>query len=38
MVDDEPNIIDGTVYLEREGYQVVSAANGNDKQVALREQ
>ncbi|MBA2940661.1 response regulator transcription factor [Paenibacillus sp. CGMCC 1.16610] len=31
VVDDEPNIIDVcTVYLEREGYQVISAMNGEE--------
>ena len=31
VVDDETNIIDVcTVYLEREGYQVISAANGEE--------
>lgn len=31
VVDDEPNIIDVcTVYLQREGYQVLSAANGEE--------
>lgn len=31
VVDDEPNIIDVcTVYLQREGYQVISAPNGDE--------
>ncbi|NOU99591.1 response regulator transcription factor [Paenibacillus planticolens] len=31
VADDEPNIVDVcTVYLKREGYQVVSAANGDE--------
>lgn len=31
VVDDEPNIIDVcTVYLQREGYQVIAAMNGEE--------
>ncbi len=39
LVDDEPNIIElAQIYLEREGFQVISALNGEEALVAVEEQ
>ena len=39
LVDDEPNIIElAQIYLEREGFQVISAQDGEEALVAVEEQ